>query len=47
MQRTLAYSGAFISIVWGIAHLVPTRAVVKGFGATIVATLLLVASWTG
>jgi hypothetical protein len=25
--------GAFISTIWGIAHLVPTRALVKGFGA--------------
>jgi hypothetical protein len=33
MQTILAYGGAFISMFWGIAHLVPTRNVVKGFGA--------------
>ena len=29
----LLYAGAAIIILWGIAHLVPIRAVVKGFGA--------------
>lgn len=28
----LIYIGAFFLVVWGIAHLFPTRSVVKGFG---------------
>ncbi len=28
----LTYIGAFSVIVWGISHLIPTRAVVRGFG---------------
>jgi hypothetical protein len=28
----LIYIGAFIAIIWGIAHLFPTKNVVKGFG---------------
>lgn len=32
MNEALLYIGAGIIIIWGIAHLVPTRAIVKGFG---------------
>ena len=31
-NEVLLYTGSAISIIWGIAHLAPTRAVVKGFG---------------
>jgi hypothetical protein len=31
-NEILLYTGSAISIAWGIAHLAPTRAVVKGFG---------------
>jgi hypothetical protein len=30
--RILIYVGAAITIIWGIAHLFPTKSVVKGFG---------------
>lgn len=33
MNEALIYSGAGIIILWGIAHLIPTRAIVNGFGA--------------
>ncbi len=33
MNEVLIYIGAWIIILWGIAHLIPTRAIVKGFGA--------------
>lgn len=29
---TLLYIGSIIIILWGIAHLIPTKAIVKGFG---------------
>lgn len=32
MQSILLYIGAALTAVWGIAHLVPTRNVVAGFG---------------
>lgn len=32
MTAVLGYLGGALPIVWGIAHLVPTRAVVAGFG---------------
>lgn len=32
MNEILLYIGAALAIVWGIAHLVPTKSVVKGFG---------------
>ena len=32
MNETLLYIGAAIIILWGIAHLIPTRAIVNGFG---------------
>ena len=33
INETLIYAGAAMIIIWGFAHLVPTRAIVKGFGA--------------
>ena len=32
MAEALAYTGAALTAAWGIAHLVPTRKVVSGFG---------------
>ena len=32
MNDTLIYIGSAISIIWGVAHLIPTREIVKGFG---------------
>ncbi|MFC2084839.1 hypothetical protein ACFLS9_07260 [Bacteroidota bacterium] len=32
INEVLLYIGAFLPIVWGIAHLFPTKNVVKGFG---------------
>jgi len=32
MNEILIYIGAGIIIVWGIAHIIPTRQIVKGFG---------------
>lgn len=32
MQSVLLYLGAFLTGVWGVAHLFPTRNVVAGFG---------------
>jgi hypothetical protein len=31
-NEVLLYTGSAVSIVWGIAHLAPTKSVVKGFG---------------
>ena len=31
-NEVLIYTGSAVSIVWGIAHLAPTKSVVKGFG---------------
>ena len=28
----MLYSGSLISILWGVAHIIPTKPVVKGFG---------------
>jgi hypothetical protein len=33
MTETPFYVGSIMILVWGIAHLVPTRSVVNGFGA--------------
>lgn len=33
MNDVLLYIGSAVLIVWGIAHIIPTRSVVKGFGA--------------
>ena len=32
INETLVYIGSAIIIAWGVAHLVPTGAIVKGFG---------------
>lgn len=32
MNSTLFLAGSIIVLVWGIAHMVPTKSVVKGFG---------------
>jgi hypothetical protein len=32
VSQILLYMGAFLPVVWGIAHLFPTRSVVQGFG---------------
>ena len=32
LNETLIYIGSAIIIAWGIAHLIPTRLIVKGFG---------------
>ena len=32
LNYILLYTGAGITIIWGIAHLFPTKSVVKGFG---------------
>ena len=32
MNEVLLYTGSAVSIIWGIAHLAPTKSVVKGFG---------------
>ncbi len=33
LNEILLYIGAGIITLWGVAHLVPTKAIVKGFGA--------------
>jgi hypothetical protein len=32
MNEALIYIGAGIIILWGIAHIIPTKSIVKGFG---------------
>jgi hypothetical protein len=32
MNETLLYIGSIVIILWGIAHIIPTRAIVNGFG---------------
>jgi hypothetical protein len=32
MNQIFLYFGAFFTFAWGVAHLFPTRSVVKGFG---------------
>ena len=32
MQIILLYLGAVLTVIWGIAHLIPTKSVVAGFG---------------
>jgi hypothetical protein len=32
INETLLYIGSALIIIWGIAHLIPTRAIVSGFG---------------
>ncbi|MEW6059729.1 MAG: hypothetical protein AB1551_06265 [Actinomycetota bacterium] len=33
MRETLAIAAAVLVALWGVAHAIPTRAVVAGFGA--------------
>ncbi|MGD1119098.1 MAG: hypothetical protein ABR886_06380 [Dehalococcoidales bacterium] len=33
MNEALIYIGAAVVMVWGVAHLIPTRPIVRGFGA--------------
>jgi hypothetical protein len=32
MSEILLYAGSIVIILWGIAHIIPTRAIVHGFG---------------
>jgi hypothetical protein len=32
INEVLLYIGSIVSILWGIAHLAPTKSIVKGFG---------------
>jgi hypothetical protein len=32
MNETLLYIGSIVIILWGIAHIMPTKAIVNGFG---------------
>jgi hypothetical protein len=32
MSGILVYAGSIVIILWGIAHIIPTRAIVHGFG---------------
>jgi hypothetical protein len=34
MNQILLYTGSAIIILWGVAHLVPTKVIVRGFGET-------------
>ena len=31
-QKILLYAGALLPVIWGVAHLFPTRSIVEGFG---------------
>jgi len=33
VNEVLLYTGSAIIIIWGVAHLIPTKAIVRGFGA--------------
>jgi hypothetical protein len=33
INEVLVYIGSAVIILWGIAHIIPTRAIVQGFGA--------------
>jgi len=33
-MNAMLYAGSIIILVWGVAHIVPTKSVVKGFGPT-------------
>lgn len=33
MNEILVYIGSIVIILWGIAHVIPTKAIVNGFGA--------------
>jgi type III secretory pathway component EscS len=46
MSEALAYAAAVVAIAWGAAHLVPTRAVVSGFGELTASNrLILTMEW--
>jgi hypothetical protein len=46
MSGILAYAAAAIAIIWGAAHLTPTRAVVAGFGELAISNrLILTMEW--
>jgi len=32
VNEALLYAGSAIIIIWGVAHLIPTKAIVRGFG---------------
>jgi hypothetical protein len=32
VNEALLYTGSAIIIIWGVAHLIPTKAIVRGFG---------------
>ena len=32
LSQILLYTGGFLTLVWGVAHLIPTRSVVREFG---------------
>jgi len=32
-NEILLYTGSSLIIIWGVAHLIPTKAIVKGFGS--------------
>jgi hypothetical protein len=32
MSETLLYIGSIVIILWGIAYIIPTKAIVNGFG---------------
>jgi len=33
LNEILLYTGSGLIIIWGVAHLIPTKAIVKGFGS--------------
>jgi len=44
----LLYTGAIIIFLWGVAHIVPTKSIVSGFGSCFIGVLvLLVTSLAG
>ncbi len=33
LNEVLLYTGSSLIVIWGVAHLIPTKAIVKGFGS--------------
>lgn len=33
LNEVLLYTGSGLIVIWGVAHLIPTKAIVKGFGS--------------
>ncbi len=33
LNEVLLYTGSGVIVIWGVAHLIPTRAIVNGFGS--------------